>query len=273
MHAGTIPQWVEYFARFGYAAKAVIYGLIGVLAIQVAIGNGGSLEGSQGALSTIRDEPFGRAVLGVLAIALLGYVAWRWMQALYDTEGQGNDAKGMVKRIGYAVSGVIYAALAFWAGSVAAGMGSSSGGGDSSKQSLTAKLMSMPFGVWLVGLVGLIIIGVAIMHARRAYTAKFMQRYNLSELSAKARHYLMRVGQFGLAARAVTFAIIGGFVIIAAIRTDPSQVKGLGGALETLRQQAYGPWLLGIVAAGMIAYAVYCAANSRYRYFNIESAG
>ena len=97
-----------------------------------------------------------------------------------------------------------------------------------------------------------------------------MERYNLRELNADARTDLKRIGQFGLAARAVTFTIIGGFLIVAADQADPSEVKGLAGALRTLLEQPYGPWLLGVVALGMVAYAVFCAANARCRYFNIR---
>lgn len=270
LHAGTVPSWVEHFARVGYAAKAVIYAVIGLLALGVAFGNGGSTEGSKGALKTISEQPFGRAMLGLHAVALFGYVTWRFLQAIFDTEDHGTDAKGIVKRAAYGVSGLIYTSIAFWAGAVAFGLASTGGTGDGSKQSLTAQLMSMPFGIWLVGLVGLIIVGVAFAFAWRAYTAKFMERYNLTELPGNTRRYLKWVGQFGLAARAVTFLMIGGFVILAAIQTDPGEVRGLGGALASLASQPYGPWLLGIVACGMVAYAIYCAMNAKYRYFHVR---
>lgn len=268
----TVPNWVEHMARFGFTAKAVIYGIVGALAVQVAFGEGGSLEGSRGAIGTIAEQPFGRILLGILAFCLLGYVVWRFVQTYYDTEAKGTDAKGIIQRIGYGVSGVIYLGLALWTAAVALGMTSAQSGGDSSKQSMTATLMSMPWGIWLVGIVGGIVLGLAAFQAYVAYHAKFMERYNLSELNANARKYVKWVGQFGIAARAVTFAMMGTFLIVAAAQADPTEVKGLGGSLRTLSQQPYGPWLLVVVALGVVAYAAYCAANARYREFRISNS-
>lgn len=270
MRSGEIPRWVSHYARFGYSAKAVIYALVGLLSLQVAFGNGGKAEGSEGAIQAIYAQPLGRVLLGFLGVALMGFVVWRFLQAIFDTEDRGTDATGIVQRIGYAISGLSYASLALWAAAIAMGLVSAHGSGDGSKQSLTAMVMSWPMGVWLVGLVGLIVIGVGFAQGYRAYTARFMERYNLQELSSKTRKALKHVGQFGLVARGVTFLLIGGFVVIAAIQTDPDQVKGLGGALQSLVTQPYGPWLLGLVACGLVAYAVYCAMNARYRYFRIR---
>ncbi len=256
---------VETLARFGYATKGVVYVIVGVLAVMTAVGAGGSTEGSKGAIETIAQQPFGRILVALTALGLIGYVIWRFVQAFKDPEGKGSDAKGIIARIGYAVSGVTYAGLAFLAGRMAISGGSSGGSGDSSKQELTAKLMSQPFGLWLVGAVGAIVIGVGIYHFYRAYKAKFMERYKSGEMSATERRWAKRIGQFGLSARGVTFSIIGGFFIIAALQADPSQAKGLSGALDTLARQPYGPWLLGIVALGLVAYGVYCFSQARYR--------
>jgi hypothetical protein len=255
--------WVETCARLGYATKGVIYMIIGVLATQAAIGAGGSTEGSKGAIMTIASQPFGRVLLGLAALGLIGYVIWRFVQACLDPEHQGRDVKGIVTRLGYAVSGIAYAVLAFFAARMALGMGGG-GGGDSSQQELTARLMSQPFGQWLVGIVGAIIIGVGLFHFYRAYKANFMQAYG-GGMSAAQRRWAKRIGQFGLSARGVTFCIIGDFLIIAAVQADPSETKGLGGALQTLAEQPYGPWLLGIVALGMVAYGVYNFSQARYK--------
>jgi hypothetical protein len=256
-------DWVETCARFGYGTIGVIYLIVGVLATQAAIGAGGSTEGSKGAIETIAMQPFGRILLGVTALGLIGYVIWRFVQAMLDPENEGTDAKGIVTRIGYAVSGVAYAVLAFLAARIALGMGGG-GGGDRSKQELTAALLAQPFGQWLVGSIGVIVIGVGLAHFFMAYKATFMQRYS-GEMSPRQRRWAKRIGRFGLSARGVTFAIIGGFLIQAALQADPSEAKGLGGALQTLAKQPYGPWLLGIVALGLAAYGVYCFSQARYR--------
>ena len=255
--------WVETLARFGYATKGVVYVIVGILAVMTAIGAGGSTTGSSGALETIAQQPFGRILVGLTALGLIGYVIWRFVQAMMDPEDKGSDAKAMIARIGYAISGIVYGGLAFLAGRMALSVGGS--GGDSSQQALTAKLMSQPFGLWLVGIVGAIVIGVGVYHFYLAYKAKFMEEYKSSEMSATERRWAKRIGQFGLSARGVTFAIIGSFFIIAALRADPSEAKGLSGALDTLARQPYGPWLLGIVALGLVAYGVFCFSQARYR--------
>ena len=258
-------DWVEPLARAGYTAKGVVYSIIGVLAVQTAIGAGGQTSGSEGAIRTLADEPYGRIMLGLMAFGLLGYVVWRFAQALFDAEDNGTDGKAIVKRLFYGVSGLAYASLAFLAGRLAFGMGSSSSGG--SKQAWTAELLSQPFGQWLVGSVGVIIIALAVRHFYKAYTADFMNSYNIHEMSHKKRRLAKRVGQWGLSARGVVFSLIGIFFLQAAWQSDPSEAKGLDAALETLAGQPYGPWLLGIVAAGLVAYGVYCFSKAKYRHF------
>jgi len=257
--------WVETMARCGYATKGVVYVIVGVLAVMAASGAGGSTKDSSGAIATIAQQPFGRILVGLTALGLFGYVIWRFVQAVMDPERKGTDVKAIFARIGFAISGIVYASLAFLAGRMALSGGGGGGGGDSSQPALTAKLMSQPFGIWLVGIVGVIVIGVGLYHFFRAYKAKFMEDYKSSEMSATERKWAKRVGRFGLAARGVTFSIIGFFFVSAALHADPSEAKGLSGALDTLARQPYGPWLLGVVALGLVAFGVYCFSQARYR--------
>ncbi|HMB92829.1 MAG TPA: DUF1206 domain-containing protein [Rhodothermales bacterium] len=258
--------WVEPLARLGYVAKGVVYTIIGILAVQVAWGTGGSIQGSQGAIKTIASQPFGSVLLILTALGLVGYVTWRFVQAVLDPDNKGTDATGLVKRVGYAVSGVTYALLAFSA--VRLVLSGSSGGGNA-QQTWTARLLSQPFGQWLVGIVGAIIIGVGLYHFYRAYKASFMKHYN-NDMSAQEKHWAKRIGRFGLSARGVTFLIIGGFFIQAARQSDASEAQGLDAALTTLAQQSYGPWLLGVVALGFVAYGIYCFSRARYRRFEVH---
>src|SRR6056297_2188263 len=159
---------VEKLARFGYAVKGVVYGLIGVLAIMAAFGSGGQTSGSRGVLDTIAGGPFGQVLLGLIAIGLFGYALWRFVQSIVDPDNKGTDAEGLVKRTGYFISGVIYAGLGIAAVRLLLGSG---GGGGSNADSRTATLMEQPFGLWLVGLVGAITIGVGLYQLYKAYNA------------------------------------------------------------------------------------------------------
>jgi len=256
-------DWVVTLARLGYATKGALYLIIGGLAAQAAVGAGGAIRDKEGALFTIATQSFGRLLLGVTALGLMGYMLWRLVQALGDPEGKGHDTKGLMIRVGYGISGLSYGALEYLATRIALGVGRR-GGGDA-KQAWTARLLAQPLGSWLVSLVGIIIIGVGLAHFYRAYTAAFMAEYAAGAMSPPQRRWAKRIGRLGLVAYGVTFCLIGGFVVQAARRADPREAKGLGEALAVLAQQPYGAWLLGIVALGLIAYGIFCGSQAVYR--------
>lgn len=260
--------WIERLARFGYAAKGVVYATVGLLAAQAAFGAGGQTTDTKGALSAIVTQPFGKFLLTLVAIGLIGYVFWRFVQAIRDPEHKGNNAKGLAQRIGYAANGLIYASLALTAIGIVIGSGSS--GNNNSSQDWTAKLLSQPFGQWLVGIVGAFVIGLGFYQFLKAYKAKFRKEMDLSQLSDTHRKWVVGIGRFGLAARGIVFSVIGFFLIQAARQYDPSEVRGLGEALQVLAQQPYGALILGIVAIGLIAYGIFMVIQGRYRRLNTD---
>lgn len=262
--ARQVSPWLVRLGRFGFAAKGAVYGLVGVLALLAALGRGGETTDTQGALGTLVGAPFGRVLLALVALGLLGHALWRWVQAALDTEHKGGDAKGIAARVGYAAIGVVYAGLALAAVRLAQGSGGG-GGSDQSAQDWTARLLAQPFGRVLVGLAGLAVIGIGGYQLYRAYTAKFREKLKLGEMSATEQQWTTRLGRFGFAARGVVFAIIGGFLIVAALQDQSDQARGLGGALDALASQAYGRILLGVVALGLVAYGIFMFAQARYR--------
>lgn len=257
--------WVERLARFGYAARGVVYAVIGLLAIQAAFfrsGGRGAIEQQatpEGALQRIAEQS--RLLLVLMAIGLVGYALWRFVQAVLDPENKGSDAKGLAKRGAMLASGIAYAGLALLAARMVSG--TSSGGGGS--QGAAAGLMDKPFGRWLVVLVGLAVIVSALYQIYEAYTKKFRKRLKLEEMDANEERLATRTGQVGLASRGIAFFVSGWFLVQAGLRYDPNEARGLGGALETLASQPYGPWLLGLVALGLIAYGAYSFLQARYR--------
>src|SRR3954469_3546312 len=115
-HAARAAEpWIERWGRAGYAAHGVVYALVGILALQAALGIGGDVTDHDGALVRIIAAPFGRFVLGAIALGLVGYATWRFVQAAFDPENKGTDPKGLVARGAYAVSGVIHLGLAWFA--------------------------------------------------------------------------------------------------------------------------------------------------------------
>lgn len=256
------PSWTESAARAGYAAKGGIYLIIGVLACSAAFGAGGRTTGSEGALETLIRQPVGTVLLGIVAVGLVGYAIWRLILCILDPENKGTDLSGLVMRGYYLVSAVIHGALVYSAVQLIMGNGGSGGGGAESK---TAQLMSQPYGQWLVGLVGVTIIGSAFFQFYRAGDKTFREQVDYNEFGQKTRRTLVRLGQAGLAARGVVFFIIGGFLVVAAVRANPDSAKGLGESLATLESQPYGPWLLGFVGLGLISYAAHQFVKARYR--------
>jgi hypothetical protein len=261
--AREAEPWVERLARLGHVAKGVVYVVIGALAIQAAAGPGGKTTDPQGVLRTIAGQPFGKLLLGALALGLAGYALWRFVQAALDPEHRETNAKTVVKRVGYALSGLVHAGLAVTAVQLISGAAARAGANGA--QDGTARLLAQPFGQWLVGLVGLVIIAVGMNALYIAWTAKFREKLKMAEMNPTEQEWATRVGRIGLAARAVVMGIIGGFLIQAALHANPREARGLDGALQVLAQQPYGKWLLGVVALGFVAYGFYMFVSARYR--------
>lgn len=258
-------EWMQKLARFGIATKGVVYLIIGVLAVMAAMGRGdGRITDSEGAVRTIGAQPFGQVLLGATAVGLVGYVFWRFAQAVFDADNAGDDARGVLKRVGNAASGLTYAALAV--GAVQSIVGSrDAGGGDSTRNWLDSLLSSGDVGRGVVALLGLVLVGVGGYQFVKAVKADFMREVDVYAMSSTVRTWTQRLGRLGHAARGVVFPMLGWFLIRAAMRSDSSEWRGTGGALRELATQSHGTLLLAVIAAGLAAYGVYQVVLSRYR--------
>jgi hypothetical protein len=262
--------WIERLARFGYAAKGVVYVLIGSLAAYGAFkGTGDSATDSRGALTQVVHQPYGRTMLGVVAAGLAAYALWRVVQALRDTEDKGTSWKGLSIRTGYACIGVVYLGLSYSAVQLILGHGAGKGSDETTK-GWTAFALMFPLGQLFVGLVGLGVIGFGLWQCYKAFTAKFRRKWKRHEMSEQARSLATRAGQVGLVARGIVFGIIGLFLIQAAWWARAEEARGLSGALRALEQQPYGPYVLGAVALGLVAYGLYMFVEARYRRMIID---
>jgi hypothetical protein len=262
--AHEASPWITGLGRFGFACKGAVYLLIGVLAVQAAMGRGGTITDTSGALEHIVDAPFGKVLLALIALGLAGYVLWRFVQALFDTDNRGTELKGLWTRGGYLLSGIIYISAALAALRLAQGTGGG-GNGDQVAQDWTARLLEQPFGVALVVLVGLGVLGSAAVQFMRAVKAEFRKELNTQEMDPRTQEFASKAGRIGHAARGVTFAITGVYLLVAALHQSPEEARGLAGALAALLEQPYGPVLLGAVAAGLGMYGLYMFVEARYR--------
>jgi len=250
---------VIWLARGGLAARGLVYAIIGVLALQLALGDGGRATNQQGALRTIADRPLGKTLLVIVAIGLAGYALWRLTRAAL---GHGQEQRDSASdRVAALASGIAYSILCVSAVKIV--LGASAGSGTPKKA--TGGVLDWTGGPLLVGIAGAVLLGVAAYQAHKGYTKKFLEDSKTEQMSPSIRSAFTALGVFGHLARAVVFSFIGYGLIRAAIDYDPQKAIGLDGALRKLSHATYGPWVLGLVAVGLIGFAAYSAADARYR--------
>jgi hypothetical protein len=252
---------LELLARLGYVARGIVNLLIGLLALFAAFGRGGGATGSKGALQTLLLQPLGSLVLAVVGLGLFGFALWRVFQSLLDADGLGRTPRAMVVRLGQMVSAFAYGGLGVFAMSLLFGWGTG-GGEEQSARDWTRWLLAQPFGRWLVGAVGLAIIGAGFGMVHKAWSGSFARHLACDRATAT---WVMPLGRLGYAARALVFLVMGGFLVLAAYHTDPSEAHGLGGALLALQEQPFGRVLFALVAFGLAAFGTFEFAEARYR--------
>ena len=263
--ATEVAPWIERLARVGYAAKALLYITVGYLASQAAMGPGGRVTDTEGALRVVHDASYGRVLLLVVALGLLGYAVWRVVEALVDPERRGTTWKALAVRAGFLLRGLFHGALAVTAFRVA--LDEQSGASGNQAQRWTARAFDLPAGELLVGLAAAYVAGYGVYQFYRAWSPKMQRHLYLSELSADVRRWVLRVSRFGIAARGVVLCLIGFFLMRAVLRHDAAQAGGLRESLRTVAQ--LGRWPFIIVATGLIAYGVYELVNARYRRISV----
>jgi hypothetical protein len=250
----------EYLSRAGFVARGLVYGIIGILAVKLAVGQGGKLTNQQGALHTVAHQPFGKVLLTFVAIGLGGYGLWRLVRAAIGHGPEGTDSG--FDRVAALASGIVYSAMCALAVEILLGAG---GGSTGSAKKQTAGVFGWPGGTWIVGIVGAVLIGVALYQGYRGISKKFFDDSKTAEMSPRVKEWIGWLGTVGHLARMIVFALIGIFLIKAAVDYNPRAAVGLDGALAKILHRSYGPLALGIVAAGLVAFALYSLTDARYR--------
>jgi Domain of Unknown Function (DUF1206) len=249
-------------ARWGLVSKGALYVIVGAIAADVAIGGGGRVQDREGALAASADGTLGKVLVGVVAVGLLGYAIWRFIQAFLGRPLEGGEKEGFAKRIGYLGRGIWYLGLFGIAVSALIGANESSGG---KEDRFTARVLELPFGRWIVAGIGLGILGAGAFNVWRGLTARFRDRLKTRKMSEVEDSAFTFLGSVGHLARGLVFGLIGFFLVRAAWQYDAEEAIGLDGALAKVLRAEYGPLLLGLVSAGLIAYGIYCFAEARYR--------
>ena len=237
----------------------MIYLLIGLIAILVAVGHSGRQPNQEGALQLLAGKPYGSISLWLLGIGFAGYALWRLSEAAFGVAGEGNGAGARLKSLARAV---VYAFLAYLTFQV---INHSAPNETRKQQDVTASVMRHSGGQWLVAIVGLIVVIVGVMLMAEGLRRRFMKYLMTSRMSVEVRRVVERLGQIGVTARGIVFAITGALVVDAAVTFRPAKSGGLDKALLTLRGAPFGEFLLLALAVGLVVFGIYGLAEARWR--------
>ena len=261
--ARDVAPWIERLARLGYFSRGVVYVVVAFIAGRAAFGDR-SPAGARGAMLEIVRQPFGRVAIAVVAAGLMGYAIWRLVEAVLDPERKGTKLKGLGKRTAYLFTAVIYTGLAATALGLA--FGGRSRGDQTSAGQWTAPVMAHPLGRWAVAAVGVVVAGYGCWLLYRSVAKEPEKRLDLSRFSEHARRAFKLAGRIGIAARAVVFGVVGIWLVKSALDFRPEEARMPTGALETVRQQPHGHWLLALIAVGLAGFGFFEMVKARYRH-------
>ena len=252
--------WLEVLTRAGFVGYGLLHLAVAWLAIQIAVNHSSTSADQAGAFRLLEKQPLGRVLLVILAIGLAAMALWQLLLAAVGHR-EFTGRRRAAERIASAGRVVIYAFLSWTCIKVAGGSSTSSA---SSQEKATAGILAHPWGQWLVGLAGLVVLGIGIGMIVYGARKSFAPKLKLAQMGS-ARRSVLRLGQFGYIAKGIAFGIAGGLLLYAATSDNASRSTGLDGALRTLAAQPFGTFLLFIVAIGFVAFGVYCFFQARFR--------
>ena len=259
---GRAGRWLTWLAKAGLTARGVMYVLIGIIAIQIAVNGSRQQADRTGAVHLVAHTGFGSVILWLLVIGFAGMTLWRLSEAAWGRPDA--DGRKASKRLASLARAVFYAAVTYGILKYALGIGEP-GSSDSQSQDLTAAAMKHQGGQVIVALAGVAIVIAGLYVIYRAYKLKFRKHLRMGSASPRTRKVVTRLGQVGGIARGAVFATIGVFLVIAAKDASPRQAKGIDSALRALAHTPLGPWLLVIVAIGLMMFGVYSWCEARWR--------
>lgn len=255
-------RYSEYFARFGYVTRGVLYVAMGILAARVGQGLRAESADSMGSMRAIAEEPFGRVLLALVAAGLGAFALWRIVQAVIDSDGHGRSAKAIAKRVVLGFTGLLYAPLAIAAARLLSGDGPASEGADQARKGF---LLAWRYGPLAVGVIALLILVVGLTEIWIGVRASFAKEMDLGRLSSRARSVVRAAGRVGFGAHGAILTTVGIFLAKAAFESDPSSATGIDGALVRLANGEHGQAIVTAMGCGLIAFGAFSFLMARYR--------
>jgi Domain of Unknown Function (DUF1206) len=256
-------------SRLGWVAKGVVYGLVGVLAIPIAIKglqadrarNGGKEASQLGAVAEIAETSLGAVALWIIAIGLLLYVVWRVISTVLPAE---NSVGTWFTRAGYLISAVMYALLAWSALSFATDQRAvrRSDTEDAKVERFTRDLMDMSAGRWIVGALGVCVVGVGIYFVFKGLRATFRDDLEPAGVGPVSHESIVTLGRVGWVGRGIVMVLVGWFLTRAAVQFRPAEAQGFDGSLREVTESTIGPVVVGFAALALIVYGVFCVISA-----------
>jgi hypothetical protein len=253
-----------WLVRAGFVARGITYGVIGALALAIALGAGsfGAAPDQQGALHLIAHTPVGRPIMVVICAGLIAYAVWKLTQGIFGRGPEGGGSAKLKDRVANLGGGVVY--LGFFAVAIGALAGSSANSSSESRHAASG-VLGWPGGPVLVGIAGVGLMGISLYQLYDAIRAGHLRESKTEEMNQREHRLFTVLGRVGLSARALVFALIGYFLLRTAIEFDPNNAIGIDGALARLHHEPLGRWLVGLVAAGLLTLAAFSLVEARYR--------
>ncbi|TBW29130.1 DUF1206 domain-containing protein [Gramella sp. KN1008] len=254
---------IQKMARTGYIAKGIVYSITGILSLLATLNMGGKESGKTEVIEFLQKQAFGNVLLVLLAVGFLCYVGWRFVQTFMDPENIGSDNKGILNRIGFFISGLLYLSLAGFTIKKLIDAGSSDGG------EMTFAILSGKFGVFVFVVAGLSFAGKSIYQFRKAFLGNFLKKFNYKSVKDHTRRIIIKnTAYLGVVSRGIVFGVLGFIFLRAAYYSNTTEIKDTEDAFSFL-SHSYGAWLMGIVSAGFICYGIFMFATAKYRIFNV----
>ncbi|MFC8508830.1 DUF1206 domain-containing protein [Streptomyces sp. NPDC057411] len=251
-------------ARVGFAARGVLYLLVGVLAVRIGLTGTNEQADRGGALTEVAATPFGAGLLWALGVGLAGMAVWRLSEALFGSAGPKGDGAG--KRALSGARFVFYGVSSFLVLAFAAGdRGSGAGNTDRQSQDITGRLLALPGGQWWVGAVAAGFLGAGLWIAGRAALRTYRKHLTWDRMSKHQRRFMDVTGIGGGVGRGLVFGAVGYFGLRAAVTFDPKESKGMDDAIRSFAQTPAGPWLLVAVALGLVLFGVFSFGQAKWR--------
>ncbi len=259
-----LRAWERWIAHAGYLSEGMLYLLLGGFGLTATIDASRHPNGTRGVLVSLSHTAAGDLLLAAVALGLASFVTWQLLIAVRDPEHRRDrDRRSrQITRVGHLFNGALYSFLVVEAMEILFGFGST-GGGETAQKAWIARAFGIPFGRYVVGIVG---IGIALYGLYQCYRAVTRDKDSRVDLTrTRLRPVLDALGFFGLLSRGVMFVVIGEHLTHAAWRVHAQYAVGVAGALGAFRQQPYGEWVLGTITTGLMSYGLWQILKEPYR--------